>query len=55
MKLSKNIKSMFLMNVLLMIVAMWVNDSIAFSASVIIFVILSVSAEMLEAISEAKT
>ena len=55
MKLSKHIKGTFVMNVLLIITAMWADEPIAIAASVIIFVIISVTVEILDAIYEAKT
>ena len=51
-KLSKEIKWTFILNVLLFFVAMFFHIEIAIATSVIIFVILSVSIQILEAIHD---
>ena len=53
-KTSNNIKSIFAVNLCLYIVSIAVDYDPGIAASVVIFVILSVSIEILQAISEAK-
>ena len=49
-EVSTNIKATFILNALLLIVAVFVGETAAIAASVVIFVVISVSIEILESV-----